>query len=142
MLLKPTEVDIQFMQMLKKGTERCAFSHLCKGIDVFREALATITELSIRSWNIGVHIIDVTGEKDTRMYFSPIGTHLLTIFTAGVEVCNLVGSEDVVHVLSEFGLKRGHNRKLLAHEDLGEEFVCSSEDHSLFLEVLNMRALG
>ena len=46
MLFKSTEMYIQFMQMLKKRTERSACGHLCKSIHVLREALTTITELA------------------------------------------------------------------------------------------------
>lgn len=57
------------------------------------------------------------------MYLAPVGSHLLAVLSAGVEAGYLVGSEDVVHVL-------------------GEEVLCSGEDHSLLLEVLDMGALG
>ena len=59
MLLYPTEVHIQFVEMLQKGSERCALSHLGKSIDILGEALATITELTIGSRNVGVCIVDI-----------------------------------------------------------------------------------
>ena len=39
------------------------------------------------------------------MYLAPVASHLLAILTASIEVGYLVGSEDVVHVLSELGFK-------------------------------------
>ena len=35
-----------------------------------------------------------------------------------------------------------HDGELLAHEDAGEEVLCSGEDHGLLLEVLDVGALG
>ena len=76
------------------------------------------------------------------MYLAPVASHLLAVLTASVEVGYLVGSEDVVHVLGELGFEGRHDSELLAHEDLGEEVLCSGEDHGLFLEVLDVGALG
>ena len=76
------------------------------------------------------------------MYLAPVGTHLLAVLTAGVEVSHLIGTKDIVHVLGELCLQRSHHSELLAHEDLGEEFVCAGEDHRLLAEVLNEGALG
>ena len=59
MLLKSTEVYVQFMQMLKESTERCALGHHGEGIDILREALAAIAELAIRTRDIGVGVVDV-----------------------------------------------------------------------------------
>ena len=75
------------------------------------------------------------------MYLAPVGSHLLAILAAGVEVSHLISSEHVVHVLGEFGLKRGHDGELLADEDLGEQLVCTGKDHRLLLEVLDMGTL-
>ena len=76
------------------------------------------------------------------MHLTPVGTHLFAIFAAGVEVGDLVGSEHVVHILGEFGLKGSHDGELLAHKYLGKQFMCSGEDHGLLLEVFNMGAFG
>lgn len=59
-LLESTEMDIQFMQVLQKGAKWRTFGHHSKGIDIFGEALATITEFAIRTWDIGMSVIDVT----------------------------------------------------------------------------------
>ena len=59
MLLESTEVYIELMEILKKLSERSACSHLCEGIDILREALATIAELAIRTRDIGVGVVDV-----------------------------------------------------------------------------------
>ena len=76
------------------------------------------------------------------MHLAPVGAHLLAVLTAGVEISHLISSEHVVHILGEFGLKRGHDGELLADEDLGEQLVCSGKDHGLLLEILDMGALG
>ena len=76
------------------------------------------------------------------MYLAPVASHLLAVLAASVEVGYLVGTEDVVHVLGELGFEGAHDGELLAHEDLGEEVLCSSEDHGLLLEVLDVGALG
>ena len=105
MLLKSSKGHIQLMQMFKESTERCALGHHGEGIDILREALATIAELAVRTWDIGVGVVDVAGEEHAGVYLSPIASHLLAILTAGIEVGYLVGSEDVVHILGEFGFE-------------------------------------
>ena len=87
-------------------------------------------------------VVDIAREKDAGVHLAPVGTHLLAILAASVEVGHLVGSEHVVHILGEFGLQRGHDGKLFTYEDLCEQFVSTSEDHSLLLEVLDMGTLG
>lgn len=59
MLLKSTEVHIQFMEMLQKRSKGSACSHLGKSIHVLREALATITKLSIRTRDISMRVINI-----------------------------------------------------------------------------------
>lgn len=142
MLLKSTEMNIEFMQWFKQLAERCALGHHGEGVDILREALATIAELAIRTGDVGVGVVDVAGEEHAGVYLAPVTSHLLAVLTAGVEVGYLVGSEDVVHVLGELGFEGGHDGELLAHEDLGEEVLGSSEDHGLLLEVLDVGALG
>ena len=61
MLLYPTEMNIQFMQMFKKSAEWSTLGHLGKGVDILGEALATITELAVRTGDIGVGVVDVAG---------------------------------------------------------------------------------
>ena len=39
MLLHPTEMNIQLVQVLQQGAEGCALGHLGEGIDVLGEAL-------------------------------------------------------------------------------------------------------
>ena len=142
MLLKSSEVHIQFMQMLKESAKRCALGHHGEGINILREALAAIAELAIRTRNVGVGVVDVAREEHAGVYLAPVASHLLAVLTASVEVGHLVGSEDVVHVLSEFSFEWSHDGELLAHEDLGEEVLCSGEDHGLLLEVLDVGTLG
>lgn len=142
MLLYPAEMNIQLVQMFQQGSERRAFGHLGEGIDIFGEALATITELTVRAGNVCVGVVDVAGEEDTCMHLAPVSTHLLAILTAGIEVSDLIGAKDIVHILGEFGLQWSHHGKFLAHEDLCEQFVSASEHHRLLLEVLDMSTLG
>ena len=98
MLFYPPEMNIQFMKMRQKSSKGCSFSHLCKGIYIFREALATITELSIRARDISMSVVDIAGEKHTCVNLSPIGPHLLAILSAGIEVSYLISAENVVHI--------------------------------------------
>ena len=59
MLLKTSEVYIELVQRLKESSERSASGHLGEGVDILREALATIAELAIRTRDIGVGVVDV-----------------------------------------------------------------------------------
>ena len=52
MLLYPTEMHIQFMQVLQKGSERGAFRHLGKSINILGEALATVAKLTVRNFEL------------------------------------------------------------------------------------------
>ena len=117
MLLESTEVNIELMQWLKESAERGACGHLGESIDILREALATIAELAIRTRDVGVGVVDVAREEHAGVYLAPVATHLLAVLTAGVEVGDLIGSEEVVHVLGELGFEWGHDGELLAHED-------------------------
>ena len=59
MLLESTEVNIELMEMLQQGSKRCALGHHGEGIDILREALATIAELAVRTRDVGVGVVDV-----------------------------------------------------------------------------------
>ena len=59
MLFKSTEVNVQFMQVLKERSERSSLGHLCESIHILREALATIAELAIRTRNISMCVVNV-----------------------------------------------------------------------------------
>ena len=142
MLLHSPEMHIQFVQVLQQGAQGRALGHLGEGVDVLGEALATIAELAVWTGDIGVGVVDVAGEEDAGMHLAPVGSHLLAVLAAGVEVGDLVGSEHIVHILGQFGLQRGHDGKLFADKDAGKQVVGTGEDHGLFLEVLDMGALG
>ena len=142
MLLKATEMNIQLMQMLQKGSKGCARSHLGKSIDILGEALSTIAKLAVRTGDVGVGVVDIAGQQHAGMYLAPVSTHLLTVLAAGVEVGHLIGSKDIVHILGQLCLQRGHHSKLLTYENLGEQVLCSSEDHRLLAEVLQEGTLG
>ena len=58
-LLHPTEMDIQFVKVLQQGSQGCALGHLGKGVDILGEALATITEFTVRTGDIGVGVVDI-----------------------------------------------------------------------------------
>ena len=59
MLLKSTEMDVEFMKGFKQLAERSACGHHGEGVDILREALATIAELAIWTRNIGMRVVDV-----------------------------------------------------------------------------------
>ena len=59
MLLHPTEMHIQLVQVLQQGAEWRALSHLSKGIDVLGETLATVAELAVRTGDVSMGIIDI-----------------------------------------------------------------------------------
>ena len=135
-------MNVQFMQMFQQGSKGCTLSHLGEGIDILGEALATITELTIRAGDIGMGVINITRQQHTGMHLAPVSSHLLAVLAAGVEVGDLICSKDIVHILGEFCLQRSHHRELLTHENLGEQFLCAGEDHGLLAEVLDESALG
>ena len=87
-------------------------------------------------------VVDIAGQEHAGMDLAPVTAHLLTVLAAGIEIGDLIGAEDIVHIFGELGLQRGHDGELLADEDLGEQVVGSGEDHGLLLEVLDMGALG
>ena len=60
MLLEASEMNIEFMQVLQQCSKGCSLGHLSKGIDILWEALATITELTIGSRDIGMGVVDIT----------------------------------------------------------------------------------
>ena len=93
------------MQMLKECTERRACGHLCESIHILWEALATIAELAIWAWNIGVGVVDVAREEHTCVHLAPVATHLLAVFAASIEIGYLVRAKDVVHILCELSLE-------------------------------------
>ena len=142
MFFYPTKMDIEFVQVFKKCSKGSAFSHLCKGIYIFREAFAAIAVLAIGTWYVGMSIVDISRQQYACVNFAPISAHLFAILATGVEIGYLVGSEDVVHVLCQLCFERGHHGELLAYEDFGEQVVGSCEDHGLFFEILNMCTLG
>ena len=135
-------MHIQLMQVFQKCSKRCPLCHLGKCVDILGEAFATVAVLAVGTRDIGVCVVDISRKKNASMHLAPVGTHLLAVFTAGVEVGDLVGTEHIVHVLGKFCLKGSHDGELLANKNLGEQVVGTGEHHGLFFEVLNMRALG
>ena len=142
MLLHSPEMHIQLVQVFQQGAEGCTLGHLGEGVDVLGEALATVAELAVGTGDVGVGVVDVAGEEDAGMYLAPVGSHLLAVLAASVEVGHLIGSEHIVHILGQFGLQRSHHGELLTHEDFCEQFLCASEDHRLLAEVLEEGAFG
>ena len=141
-LLHATEMNIELVKVLQERAERRAFGHFGKSIDILREAFASIAELAVRSWDIGVGVVDITGEQDTGVDLTPVGSHLLAVLAAGVEIGDFVCTKDIVHVLGQLCFQRSHDGKFLADEDLGEELLGTGEDHGLFVEVLDEGTLG
>ena len=130
------------MQMLQQGSKRCSLRHLGKGVDILGEALATITELTIWPRDVGVGVVDIAGQQHAGVHLAPVSAHLLAILATGVEVGDLVSTKDIVHILGEFCLQRGHHGELLTHKNLGEQILCTGENHRLLTEVLDEGALG
>ena len=60
MLFKSTEMNIQLMKMLQKGSKGCALCHLSQSIDILREAFDTITVLTLWTRNVGMGVVDIT----------------------------------------------------------------------------------
>ena len=142
MLLHPTEMHIQLMQVLNQGAQGGALGHLGEGVHILGEALAAVAQLAVGAGHVGVRVVDVARKQYARVHLAPVGSHLLAVFAAGVEVGDLVGAKHVVHILGELGLEGRHHRELLADKNLGQQLMCTSEHHGLLLEVLDMRALG
>ena len=46
-------------------------------------------------------VVDVAGEEHTGMHLAPVTTHLLAVFTACVEIGNLIGTEHIVQTKYE-----------------------------------------
>lgn len=65
MLFKSTEMNIQFMQVLKERSEGSACGHLGKRIHILRETLAVIAKLAVRSENVSMGVVDVAGKQHT-----------------------------------------------------------------------------
>ena len=109
------------MEGCEERAEGGAGGHLRKGVDVLREALAAVAEFTVRTGHVGVGVVDVAREEAACVDLCPVGPHLLAVLLDGVEVGDLVGTEDIVGVFGEFGLERRHHRELLRGEDLGEK---------------------
>ena len=60
MFLYATEVDIELVERCEEGAEGGTLGHLGEGIDILGEALATIAELTIRTGDVGVGVVDIT----------------------------------------------------------------------------------
>ena len=76
------------------------------------------------------------------MNLAPIGSHLLAVLAAGIEIRYLVRAENIVHVLGKLCLKRRHDGKFLAYENLGQQLLSTRKDHRLLVEVLDKCTLG
>lgn len=59
MFFKSTEVNIELVEMLKQSAKKSPLSHHSKSIHILWKTLATIAELTIRTKNVGVSIVDV-----------------------------------------------------------------------------------
>ena len=76
------------------------------------------------------------------MYLSPVSAHLLTVFTASIEIGYLVSAKNIVHILGQFCLQGGHNSELLTNKYLSKKFMGSCEYHCLLFEVFDMCSFG
>ena len=141
------------MERSEKFAEGGTLGQLGEGIHVLRETFSSVAELAVGARDIGVGVVDVAGEEAARVDLRPVGAHLLAVFADRIEVGHLVGAEDIVRVLRDFGLERRHHRELLAREDrrekreilgrsLGIARDVAGPDHRLLAEVLDVGALG
>ena len=135
------------MERREERAEGGTGGHLREGVDIFREALArrlaapsgvrcangfppkthprflqriSVAEFAVWTGYIGMGVVDVAREEATRMHLRPVRPHLLAVLLDGIEVGDLVGTEDVVRVFRDFGLERRHHGELLRGEDLDE----------------------
>ena len=129
------------MEGREERAEGSAGGHLRKGVDILGEAFAAVAEFAVRTWHVGVGVVDVAREEAACMDLRPVGAHLLAILLDRIEVGDLVGAEDIVRVFREFGLEWGHHGELLRGEDLDEQIHRAREDHRLLFEVLDVRSL-
>lgn len=127
MFLDSTEMDVQLVEVLQQGAEGGAFGHLGEGVNILGETLATVAVLAVWSWDVGVGVVDVARKQHTGMHLAPVGSHLLAVLTAGVEISYLISTEDIVHILGELGLEGSHDGELLADEDAGEQALLTSQ---------------
>ena len=113
-------MDVEVVERGEEFAEGTVFSELREGVDIFREALATVAALAVGTWHVGVRVVNVTREQNAGMNLRPIGTHLLAILLHRIEVRDLVRAEDIVGILCDLCLERRHDRKLLRGKDLDE----------------------
>ena len=97
-LLDAAEMNVQLVEMLQQRAERSALRHLGKRVHILRETLTAVSELTIRTRNIRVRVIDVTRQKNTGVNLSPVCAHLLAIFAARIEIRYFIRAEHIVHV--------------------------------------------
>ena len=69
MLLNPTEMNIQLMQMLQKRSERRTLGHLGKGVHILGEALAAIAKLAIGTRDISMRVVDIARKEHTLLFY-------------------------------------------------------------------------
>ena len=60
MLFFATEMDVEFVEVLKQGAQGGAFGHLGEGVHILREALAAIAVLAVGAGDVGVCVVDIT----------------------------------------------------------------------------------
>ena len=140
MLFVSAEVDVEAV----KGGEQLAkaepLGELGEGVDVFGEAFAAVAALAVGAGDVGVGVVDITGEEHAVVDVGPIGAHLFTVFAHRVEVGDFIGAEDVVGIFGDLCFQGRHDGELFAFEDFSQKLNGAGEDHGLSLEVLDMRA--
>ena len=105
-LLHAAEVDIEFVERREERAEGGTGGHLREGVDIFREALATVATLAVRPRNVGVRVVDVARQQAARVDLRPVRAHLLAILLHRIEVRHLIRAEYIVGILRDFRLKR------------------------------------
>ena len=59
MFLESAKMNVKFVEVLQQGSERGSFGHLGKSVDILGETLAAIAELSARTWDVCVGVVDI-----------------------------------------------------------------------------------
>ena len=106
------KMNIQFMQRGEESAHCRALRHLGKGVDIFGETLAAVAELTIRSGNICVSVVDIARKQNARMHLRPIAAHFLN--TMGSELIDTVVIDTVTPWWTAHMAKESLSRYALA----------------------------
>lgn len=141
MLLKPTKPDIQFMERSNEFPKGKSLGEGGEGVDVLGEAFTTVAIFAVGAWDLSMHLVDVPREENTGVDGFVVTAVAAAVVGHGIEIGHLERAEDVVGILCDFGLERGHAAEFLADKNLTEQIDFARKNHRLGLEVLDVGAL-